>query len=224
MASSRLPRHTQSDYSYINRQLHYLSDEAYAYEQFDADGQIGHARAFCTDLSAAITRIPNWQSIRSLEIYADTLTTQTPIDLSTIVDELIIFARHVIVDSKIAVKVSRDTLIRFYCSASSCPFDVAVTTPKGQRTVTINLPVRCQAVDINIDGSTWDVSTSPLPDPPLDRFNTPSLADRILDKTLQKPQFNDNMNEYAYPPIRGTLLITAQPPCRALALPISRCS
>lgn len=190
-----LPRHSGTDYTYINRQLQLFSGESYAYDQYDVDGQLGHARSFCIDLATAISRIPNSPSVRSIEVFTDTLTTRDPVALSNVADELIIFARHVIADVPISIKVSRDTLVRIYCSSSSCPFNVSVTTPKGQQTVTIDLPPKCQAVDINIDGSSWEVATNRVYDPPADRFNAPSLADRILDKTLQRPQFNDNMNE-----------------------------
>ncbi|EMD00387.1 hypothetical protein BAUCODRAFT_20501 [Baudoinia panamericana UAMH 10762] len=209
MALPRLPTQAQSDYAIVNSRLRLIADEAYPYEAYDADGQIGHARAAITDLAAGISLIPNLPSIRLIEVYADTLTTQSPITLSQRVDELLIFARHIVVDSAISITVSSGVLVRFYCSSSCCPFNLRISTPKGQQNVTVNAPTNCQAVDVEIDTKDWSAIVSNTPEPPTDRFDVPSLADRILDKTLQKPQYDDKMNEHLPQLLRYQLLLAA---------------
>lgn len=190
-----LAEHDASDYDLINRRILAIADETTPYELFDSDGQQGHARSSYLDLATAINQIPNLPNVTDIEVYADTLCIASTVILSAHIQQLIVFARHIIVRPETTIQGPDNILIRFYCSPSSCPFSFNLKTSKVSRTVKIDLPDRSTSCTIQADGSSDGLEISHLAEPPRSSFDAPELPDRILDKISKKSLFSDKYNE-----------------------------
>lgn len=190
-----LAEHGASDYDLINRRILAIADETTPYELFDTDGQQGHARSSYLDLATAISRITDLPNATDIEIYADTLCIANTVVLSAHIQQLIIFARHIIIRPDTIIQAPDNILIRFYCSPSSCPFSFSLKTPKVSQPATINLPGRSTSCTVQADGRSNGLVISHLAEPPRSSFEAPELPDRILDKVSKKSLFSDKYNE-----------------------------